>query len=285
MSVWLCLPSKRSAEETQPLFHLWHERGYKIAIQRDEEEVRTTATDLVIWRPYHGYAEAVNYLVKQVLAFDSTCDWVACAGDDTEPDPNHTAEEIAIQCKMHFYNHLLPAEGPPQPLRPQGSNLWTETFGVMQPTGDRWGDHPDKTHAFSPRTSGRTELCVYCGHPFDNHRHSTGALIDRVAGSPWMGRSFCERVNGGRGPLWPEYTHQFVDQELQEVAIKLGVFWQRPDLIHFHRHWGRGENGKLVDAATMPEFLREANSQAHWDKFKKLFYDRQAAGFPGHECL
>ncbi len=118
----------------------------------------------------------------------------------------------------------------------------------MQPTGDPWSD-----------TKGR--------------------IIERIAGSPWIGREFCRRMNGGAGPLWQEYTHCFEDEELQCVAQKLGVFWQRPDLTHKHNHWMRKPNAKV------PPHLAEATSPQHWAKFKALFEIRKRAGFPGHEPI
>jgi hypothetical protein len=129
-------------------------------------------------------------------------------------------------------------------------------YGVMQPTGDRdFGD-------------------------------AQGPYIDRVAGSPWMGRTWCGRINQGHGPLWPEYFHMGEDEELQQVAIKYGVFWQRPDLIHRHNHWGRPREGeKMGQAARMPKFLERANSPEEWRKYKQLFGARQTAGFPGSEPL
>src|SRR5580693_1996483 len=74
------------------------------------------------------------------------------------------------------------------------------TFGVCQPVGDRWADRQ-------------------------------GPMSERVAGSAWCGREFCKRANRGTGPLWHEYFHYCVDEELQEVATRLGIFWQRPDII------------------------------------------------------
>ena len=113
-----------------------------------------------------------------------------------------------------------------------------------------------------------------------------GAYIDRVCGSPWMGREFCLRINQGRGPLWPEYFHMGEDEELQAVALKYGVLWQRPDLIHLHQHWGRALPGEVMAPRTrMPKFLEKANSGAEWDKYKRLFAQRSAAGFPGSEPL
>ena len=55
---------------------------------------------------------------------------------------------------------------------------------------------------------------------------------------------------------------------------------------HDHRHWGRPREGeKMGQADRMPEFLREANSPEHWARYKKLFAERKAAGFPGSEPL
>jgi hypothetical protein len=128
------------------------------------------------------------------------------------------------------------------------------TFGVMQPVADRYGEN-------------------------EMHMGARGsAYVDRVCGSAWIGREFARRVNRGRGPLWPEYFHMGVDEELQAVATKLGVLWQRRDLIQYHQHWARKRE-------KMPDFLKKANSGAEWDKYKKLFADRQKAGFPGSEVL
>jgi hypothetical protein len=173
-------------------------------------------------------------------------DWFVTGGDDTEPDANHSAEEIARQCRSYFATLTRDKDG------------WGgETFGVMQPTGDRYG--ADERHL--------------------GERGS--AYIDRVCGSPWMGREFCRRMYQGNGPLFEGYFHMGEDEELQAVAQKLGVLWQRPDLIHFHRHWAR----KNKDRADMPKFLEKANSAEEWQKYKQLFAERKSAGFPGHEPL
>lgn len=229
MAVWLALPSKRSPEEAGPLLELWKRQGYKIALWRDSGDPEIRADLVITQQHYPGYAQAVNGLVWEVLRYDPSCDWVVTGGDDTEPDLAHTAEEIAAQCCEHF----------------------SGTFGIMQPTGDRYA----------------------------------GGCIDRIAGSPWIGREYCERVNGGRGPLWPEYAHMFVDEEAKWVAEKLGVYWQRPDLIHLHHHFMRASNDLNSHAVQTqpPPHLVEANSAAHWEKYKAIFEARKAAGFPGHE--
>ena len=122
------------------------------------------------------------------------------------------------------------------------------TFGVMQPTGDKilW----------------------------------PGSLIENFAGSPWFGREYCERINGGRGPLWDEYFHNWADEECQQVALQQGIFWQRHDLIHQHNHWAR-ERGNWADA---PDFVKYINGQEYKDS-EPLFRARKSAGFPGSDPL
>jgi|SRR5579859_359017 len=267
MSVWLCIPSKRPPEEAEECLKLWRERGYKIALwcdTRQDAEAKSPDWWQANSTDYHGstdtypgYASAVNHLVRCVLEFDSDAEWFVTGGDDIEPDANHSAEEIARECIGHFADAYR--------QRHNFTGTWLDldhyfdvaTFGVMQPTGDRYG--ADERHIGEPGS----------------------AYIDRVCGSPWMGREFCRRMYGGNGPLFEGYFHMGEDEELQCVAQKLGVLWQRPDLIQFHRHWAR----KRKSRDDMPKFLERANSAAEWRKYKELFAARQAAGFPGHEPL
>jgi hypothetical protein len=233
MNVWVCIPSKRPFAEVRHWMSAWRERGYKIALQRDPEDLLPSGSDILVTGRYRGYAVATNLLIRLALQEDPCCQWIVAGGDDVYPDPKYTGSVIGNECSMYFKG----------------------TFGVMQPTGDKWGD-------------------------------KTGPYSERVCGSPWIGREFAQRVNQGDGPLWPAYTHMGVDEELQHVALKLGVLWQRNDLTHEHRHWGRPAPGqKMGHQSNMPEFLKQANSQQHWDAYKKLFAERQAQGFPGHEPL
>lgn len=124
MSVWLCIPSARPVEEIRLIMEKWREMGYKIALWRDDVEFPSGIADYVRAGEYPGYAKVVNVLALDVLNFqDPDCNWIVAAGDDTLPDPNKRAEEIAEECCTYF---------------------WPEsTFGVMQPTGDSWEDnHP-----------------------------------------------------------------------------------------------------------------------------------------------
>ncbi len=254
MSVWFCIPSARSPEEAEPVLRQWRERGYKIALWTDSYapgltphyRIREIAHVEMQDRPenYPGYAVAVNTLVGYVIKHYEDAEWLICTGDDTLPDPNKSAEEIARECNHHFSLAYALRSGQPHDI----VRDWPDrTFGVMQPTGDRFAD----------------------------------GSIDRICGSPWMGREFCKRMYGGKGPLWPEYTRFFMDEELQCVSQKLGVLWQRPDLTHFHQWYGREGNG--TKATDIPPHLK--NQQARWEPEKKIFNDRKAASFPGSKPL
>jgi len=284
VSVWLTIPSARPPEQANPVLQQWRERGYKIALWLDGPKLNTgqpystcnifpnggsvgivgVECDLVIYGvPYPGYAVAVNTLVKRVIQSDRAAEWFIAAGDDTLPDPNHTAEEIATECGRHFDTAPIP-------------NPFSEsrTYGVMQPTGDRFGSNPHY-HPIHDRGDG---IACGCGYLKAHPVHTGGAYIDCVAGSAWYGREYCRRMYGGRGPLWPEYRHMFVDTEARDVAIKMGVYWERRDLTQHHEHWSRKQPGAVI-----PEFLLEASSRAHWDKYKAIYEARKAAGFPGSE--
>jgi len=264
MSVWYCIPSKRPPEEAEKCLKLWRERGYKIALWIDAPPNGGPAPEsdhLMVGAEYPGYASAVNRLIRNVIFVHKDSEWFVTGGDDLSPDLHHSAEEIAEQCRLYFNRLHSEAYHAKWEARGRfGSSIGPfaqQTFGVMQPTGDRYGSN-------------------------ERHLGELGsAYIDRVCGSPWMGREFCRRMYGGRGPLFEGYFHMGEDEELQAIAQKLGVLWQRPDLTHFHNHWARARQ----DERDRPKFLERANSSVEWQKYKKLFAERQTAGFPGHEPL
>ncbi|HET9304840.1 MAG TPA: hypothetical protein VFO46_02325 [Candidatus Sulfotelmatobacter sp.] len=221
---WLTIPAARP--ELQSTVGWWKKAGCGIALWRDPGAEPIQA-DYLICDAYPGYARAVNQLIERVMQVDRECDWFIAAGDDVMPDPHKTAEQIACELVDHFKG----------------------TWGVMQPTGHRWGDHK-------------------------------GAYIDRAAGSAWIGREFCRRVYGGNGPLWSAFHHMFVDEHLQCVAQKLGVFWQRTDLAQIHQHWGLPRSGeRMAPASRKPKFLEYVNSAAHWAEARAEFERLKAGGF------
>lgn len=99
---------------------------------------------------------------------------------------------------------------------------------------------------------------------------------DRICGSPWMGRGWVARAYLGAGPYWGEYGHYFGDTELQIVAQRLGVLWQRPDVTQYHHHWARGN-------PVLP--YHRANHERWWVHDAAIFAHRQAHGFPLSEGL
>lgn len=127
----------------------------------------------------------------------------------------------------------------------EASAHFSGTFGVMQPTGDPWSD-------------------------------SQGRIIERIAGSPWLGREWCRRAYGGNGPLPPYYFHNYADEELQHVAKRLGVFWQRPDLVQQHKHWFHTKD--------KPAWW-DSKCGADYNVSAAVFRDRLAHDCPGHEPL
>lgn len=233
MSIWLAIPSARPAAEAAACLKAWQERGYLVAIWRDGNALSSgwrsaedpEGADYVLRGNYPGYAIAVNSLAKWIVENDASAEWIVTGGDDTFPDPNRDAFQIGAECTDHFGG----------------------TFGVMQPTGDRFAS----------------------------------GSIDRIAGSPWLGREWCQRANAGQGPLWPEFAHMFVDEALMRVAQKLGIFWQRRDLIHMHRHFMRASediNSHAV-AKECPPHLVQWNSPQHWNEMKAIFQRLEAEDF------
>ena len=260
MSVWVAIPSKRPAADVAKWRDLWRERGYKIALLRDYYDDHAELGDIVLRGTYLGYAYSVNYLIQFLIANVKDAEWFIVAGDDVEPDPNHTADEIAAQCARVFGDRVVVNQSD-YPEEWQRFSTW----GVMQPTGDRWGDEPWSRQRWP----------------------DAPAYIDRVLGSAWYGREYCRRMYGGKGPLFEGYTHMFEDEEAQHVALKMGVLWQRPDLIQHHHHWARKPNASDADC---PAFLRKVSGHTeegrkHWADSQLLFETRRDAGFPGHEPI
>lgn len=116
------------------------------------------------------------------------------------------------------------------------------TLGVMQPTGDR----------YMVDASGR-------------------CAAERVCVSPWMGREWCLRGYEGKGPLWEGYKWEYVDEDLHEVASKLGLLWHRPDISQFHAWHGRIKQPQPEHMKGKQEWNREG---------ERIFRERKAAGFP-----
>jgi len=259
LSVWYCIPSARPDGGT---LREWKERGYKLAVWRDPgADPLDGLIDYLILGKYEGYAVSVNRLVDAAMGADRSCEWFVTGGDDVSPDLAHSPEEIAEQCSDGFFRMCYdrhPRHRPHWQLAMEHVD-W-RTFGVMQPTGDRWGaDEP------------------WAQKNFPN----APAYIDRICGSPWMGREFCRRANAGKGPLCEDYEHMYVDEHLQEYAKSLGILWQRPDLIQYHHHALRG--GK--PQSSLPPHLKCRYEGSHFKDAKAIFDRHMAAKFAGLEPI
>jgi hypothetical protein len=306
VSVWFVIPSKRPHPEVGVCLGAWRDMGYEVAVARERADgsVYPFASHNLPVHSYLGWARSVNLIVGKVMAEFADADWFVTGGDDYWPDPHRRAEEIAAECSHHFAAfHAGPDAAPGVDLSVKSviaavNGVALHSFGVMQPTGDRWGEGRCTTCNAEGRVVAATTLtqygvteCLEVCPDCHGTRHS--AVIDRICGSPWMGREFCRRMYHGSGPLYNGYYHNFADEELQNVARKLGVFRQRRDLNQEHRHWAQKQpksathTGLAGDVRNMPEWARKINDPklSDWERSKALFAKRKANGFPGHEPL
>lgn len=181
--IWTVWPTVHK-EQTNKMIDVWHEKGYGVGVLVNlpmTNDMFEKADVVIVQNQWEGFPVAVNLLCENVFG-----DIVVVAGDDIYPDPDKTADEIA-----EIFLEKFP-----------------DTFGVMQPTGDKFGDY------------------------------------DKCAVSPWIGKKFIEKAYEGNGPYWEEYFHYFSDRELQEYAIKMEAFFQCKDITQYHDHWQRKENPK-----------------------------------------
>jgi hypothetical protein len=113
-SVWFATPTCRP-DQCGQTFAKWQDQGYRTAAFCDCESPFIKPNDLLLCGShYPGYARCIAILCQHILARDPDCQWIVIGGDDIDPDPDHDAEEIALQCINHFGG----------------------TLGIMQPTGD-----------------------------------------------------------------------------------------------------------------------------------------------------
>lgn len=138
--VWVLIPTAQK-EHVPAQLSKWTGRGYRAALWVDfmpSQEIHQFS-ELKIQGPYPGVWRAWNALAKTVFAAYGRNNVVVLAGDDMDPDPNHTAQEIARQYLERF---------------PTGD-------GVMQPCGDPQGKAYSDTHS-----GGAPAAARICGSPW-----------------------------------------------------------------------------------------------------------------------
>ena len=132
---------------------------------------------------------------------------------------------------------MLPVmEHSAQELAEQFFKRFPDGFGVMQPHGDDWG------------------------------------MVNHYCGSPWLGRGWIDRAYGGRGPMNPDYHHNWADCELFWVAKCMGVLWSRPEITQRHEHFLRSGGAK-------PDYWRSVERNGASDLLRLL--ERKQEYFPG----
>lgn len=214
--VWLVMPSANPGNCAARL-PLWRERGYRIALLQDRLRFDAPADRILHVDRYPGWPMSINLLCRD--AVPPSADIIVAAGDDMLPDPDHSAQELAVQFLDRF----------------------PDRFGVMQPIGDT----------------------------YLNARH--------YAGSPWLGRAWCDAMYHDTGPFWPGYHHNWADNELYWLARCMDAFWERPDLTQRHEHFARAQATNIAPA------YWTASARGHDRRDVDLFIARAAAGFPGYE--
>jgi hypothetical protein len=111
------------------IFAAWKAKGYKLGLFIDPGS--DSPCDLLIRAPYPGVWNAWNALARAAVSCGA--DVCVLVGDDMEPDPNHTAQEIGETYLDRF---------------PHGG-------GILQPCGDLQGVDD----------SGRPAAARICGSP------------------------------------------------------------------------------------------------------------------------
>lgn len=113
IEVWVLMPVAKKAR-AQEAYERWTKRGYRMIFFQDKGTLPWTSAPTIV-DDYNGVWKATNALAYQ--AFRAGADVCLFAGDDMDPDPNFTAQEIAQQYVDRF---------------PDG-------YGIMQPCGDIQG--------------------------------------------------------------------------------------------------------------------------------------------------
>lgn len=216
MSVWLVMPTA-NPDQANKCIARWRSRFYKIATLTDDahfNDLTEIEDDLHMHVPvYKGWPWSIN-LLAHTLFRCVEFDWIVAAGDDMDCDPNKTADEIAEECTRHFNG----------------------TYGVMQPTGDRW----DEINGL--------------------------AASERICGSPWMGRSWL--ASKQFSPFDERFFHYFADEKMHDELIDTPVLWQRRDLSHYHHHPQR-------EGRKSPRYIMERHAKV-WSQDQATFRKWQA---------
>lgn len=123
----------------------------------------------------------------------------------------------------------------------------------------------------------KTGLGVYQGCGDEQGKDETGTpAAARICGSPTFGKDWSNRAYKGAGAFCDIYGSYYGDEDLFNVARKLGLLWLEPSVTIKHLHWSWGW--------TQIQDYHQRN-QRGWEQDQRIFFTRRAAGFPGSELL
>ena len=235
-AVWPSINPKRSNETAR----LWIGQGYQVAIMTNGympvKAFLATVTGTAA--EYKGYYQSVIVLAHMAIK-EGRADVIIFAGDRISPPMHARAWQLGATFAAKF---------------PNG-------YGVMQPMAAQW----------KPTISGlsaREEMSA------PNRRmHATPPSAERCE-SPWIGRRFVTEVYNGNGPYCSDYGQYFGDVELYEVARRMGVLWQRTDVVQEFDHWSKPGGPSMED-------YQQANFDRWYEKDLATYRARRYKEFPG----
>ena len=123
-------------------------------------------------------------------------------------------------------------------------------YGMMQCTGDRQGE----------KIGGKVNS-------------------ERICGSPTFGRGWHEKAFGGTGGFPTAFSSFYADEVLKEVAERLGLLYQEPDLTIDHLHWSFGRSVRQPYHERAEKNWQQ--DQAVFMKYKAEDFSTMLATFPG----
>lgn len=193
MTIWFCIPSANRPVALETL-SIWKRQGYSVALQLDPDAdpMPSSCCDLQFYRPYKGWAESVNFLMRKVLDTEKDCTLLVTGGDDVMPDLNHSPLQIEDMFYERFpdgYGVMQPVgHGPTVPARKrklQSQLAWSPLVGpnfAALSYGGNGPFHCGYFHCFVDNEMADVASQQGCWFPNENLTHDH--LYFRWAGQP-----------------------------------------------------------------------------------------------------
>lgn len=233
MSIVYALPS---ANEDMARKHLpnWIAQGYRVVVGQDRHRFTIPGVEVFDLGPvYRGYATSCSLLIKMARLHDESV--VVFGGDDMDPDPHQTAEQIADIYFRHF-----PA-----------------LDGILQPTGDSMDG--TKRICGSPWVGLKWLRHANLGagpfHPGYHHFYSDEELFD-VA-------SACGKLVQ-RDDLTQRHDHWtrrgLSAEQVAPIHAPLAARWDADKALYLHRRANRYPHA--LPPGVVPDWKKLPNSMS-----------------------